>query len=575
MTNFKTQERFGVDAHQKLVSLIRVPPFPEASLGVEIGQISIAPAASQQVLGSLAGLAIGEALGEPVEDRSRQWIEQRFGAIQGFVASVPSTGSDTALALLTVQAVIADSDNHPQALAQLISQATIQSRGQTLNYTRNQLRAGVAWWNAAAPDSAGIAGPARCAPLGLLWTGDPKRAGFEAAVSCSVTHGHPSALAGAAAIAAAVSTAVDGAGLDAAWMRAAADIADEVTNDRRVSTRIRMAADLLGHDEASALDLIGTGPVSWEGVPAAMWCAANATSPIKGVLSAVNAGGDTDTIASMVGAILGTKLAATQWPHAATQINGLDEIHQMVTAIGDASSRESGETPSVQSAPATDENEENAPVSVSFLLDRSGSMNSLAQDVIGGFNAFVANQRRVDGSCLFTAAQFDGTDPFELLYDRVPITDVSDLDADRYQPRGNTPLFDAIATLINNVENGSGSTTANSEQIVVVFTDGLENASRNWTRDQVFELIEQKKGQGWTFVFMGANQDAYAEGSRIGFQAGNVQNFRGDGQGMREAWSSVDRAVGEYRRASFAERGSRRSDFFTGIKEAELDHSNR
>ena len=575
MTNFKTQERFGVDAHQKLVSLIRVPPLPEASLGVESGQISIAPAASQQVLGSLAGLAIGEALGEPVEDRSRQWIEQRFGAIQGFVASVPSTGSDTALALLTVQAVIADRDNHPQALAQLISQTTIQSRGQTLNYTRNQLRAGVAWWNAAAPDSAGIAGPARCAPLGLLWPGDPKRAGFEAAVSCAVTHGHPSALAGAVAIAAAISTAVDGADLDAAWMRAAADIADEVTNDRRVSTRIRMAADLLGHDEASALDLIGTGPVSWEGVPAAMWCAANATSPIKGVLSAVNAGGDTDTIASMVGAILGTKLAATQWPHAATQINGLDEIHQMVTAIGDASSRESGETPSVQSAPATDENEENAPVSVSFLLDRSGSMNSLAQDVIGGFNAFVANQRTVDGSCLFTAAQFDGTDPFELLYDRVPITDVSELDSDRYQPRGNTPLFDAIATLINNVENGSGSTTANAEQIVVVFTDGLENASRTWTRDQVFALIEQKKAQGWTFVFMGANQDAYAEGSRIGFQAGNVQNFRGDGQGMREAWSSVDRAVGEYREASFAERGSRRSDFFTGIKEAELDHSNR
>ena len=64
MTNFKTQERFGVDAHQKLVSLIRVPPFPEASLGVESGQISITPAASQQVLGSLAGLAIGEALGE-------------------------------------------------------------------------------------------------------------------------------------------------------------------------------------------------------------------------------------------------------------------------------------------------------------------------------------------------------------------------------------------------------------------------------------------------------------------------------------------------------------------------------
>lgn len=575
MTNFKTQERFGVDAHQKLVSLIRVPPFPETSLGVESSQISIAPAASQQVLGSLVGLAIGDALGEPVEDRSRGWIQQRFGNIEGFVAAVPSTGSDTALALLTVRAVIADRDNHPQALAQLISQTTIQSRGQTLNYTRNQLKTGVAWWNAAAPDSAGIAGPARCASLGLLWPGDPKRAGFEAAVSCAVTHGHPSALAGAVAIAAAVSTAAGGAELDAAWMRAAADIADEITNDRRVSTRIRMAADLLGHDEASALDLIGTGPVSWEGVPAAMWCAANAAAPIKGVLSAVNAGGDTDTIASMVGAILGTKLGATQWPHAATQINGLNEIRQTVTAITDLSSKESGENLSTQSTPDTNATEQDGPVNVSFLLDRSGSMNSLAEDVIGGFNAFVANQRTMDGDCLFTAAQFDGTDPFELLYDRVPITDVSELDSDRYQPRGNTPLFDAIATLINNVENGSASTTANSEQIVVVFTDGLENASRTWTRDQVFALIEQKKVQGWTFVFMGANQDAYAEGSRIGFQAGNVQNFRGDGQGMREAWSSVDRAVGEYRRASFAERGSRRSDFFTGIKEAELDHSNR
>ena len=244
MTNFNTQERFGVDAHQKLVSLIRVPPFPEASLGVESSQSRFAPATSAQLFGSLVGLGIGDALGEPLEDRSREWIQQHFGNIKGFVSAGPSTGSDTALALLTVQAVITHRDNHPQALAKLISQTTIQSRGQTLNYTRNQLRAGVAWWNAAAPDSAGIAGPARCVPLGLLWPGDPKRAGFEAAVSCSVTHGHPSALAGAAAIAAGLSTAVDGAELDAAWMRAAADIADEITNDRRVSTRIRMAADL-------------------------------------------------------------------------------------------------------------------------------------------------------------------------------------------------------------------------------------------------------------------------------------------------------------------------------------------
>ena len=107
--NFKTQERFGADAHQKLVSLIRVPPFPEASLGVESGQISIAPAASQQVLGSLAGLPNGEVSWVNLSKIDLENGLSNARGYQGFVASVPSTGSDTALALLPVQAVIADS----------------------------------------------------------------------------------------------------------------------------------------------------------------------------------------------------------------------------------------------------------------------------------------------------------------------------------------------------------------------------------------------------------------------------------------------------------------------------------
>ena len=570
MTDHNTQERFGVDAQQKLETVLRVPPFSEAPLGIEGAGLSVAAADPDRVLGSLIGIAIGEAIGEPVEDRSRSWIQERFGVIKGFVTTTPSTGSDTALALLTITAIVNDPSNHPQALATAITQSAIVSRGQTLDYTREQLRSGVSWWNAAAPDSAGTAGPARCAPIGLLWPNQPDRAGFEAAVSCAVTHGHLSAIAAAAAIAAAVATAAAGTDLDGDWMRAAADVADKITSDRRVSSRIRMAADLLGHDESSALELIGTRPVSWETVPAALWCAANAASPIEGILSAVNAGGDTDTVASMVGALMGAKSGSAVWPQAVTQIKGISEVQQAAAAIANANVAVDDPNSSTQPAP-----NQGGSVNISFLLDRSGSMNSLTEDVIGGFNAFVANQQSVAGTCIFTAAQFDGTDPFELLYDRVPITDVEELDADRYQPRGNTPLFDAIATLINSVQSGAGTAEAGVEQIVVVFTDGLENASRTWTRDQVFSLIEQKKTQGWTFVFMGANQDAYTEGGRIGFNAGNVQNFRGDGQGMREAWSSVDRAVGEYRRATFEERGSRRDDFFTGTKEAELDHSTR
>ena len=246
--------------------------------------------------------------------------------------------------------------------------------------------------------------------------------------------------------------------------------------------------------------------MSWETIPAALWWAANATSPIDGVLSAVNAGGDTDTIASMVGALTGAKSGSAAWPQAATQIKGIAEVRQAAAAVANASFTVDDPHSSTQSTTNQD-----GSVNVSFLLDRSGSMNSLTEDVIGGFNTFVANQQSVAGNCIFTAAQFDGTDPFELLYDRVPITDVEELDADRYQPRGNTPLFDAVAALINNVQSGSGNTEAGVEQILVVFTDGLENASRTWTRDQLFDLIEQKKMQGWTFVFMGANQDAYSE----------------------------------------------------------------
>ena len=380
MTDLSTQERFGVDAQQKLETVLGVPPFSEASLGAEATPLTFAPANSEQLLGSLIGIAVGEAIGEPVEDRSRTWIQQRFGVIKGFVTATPSTGSDTSLVLLTLTAILNDPANHPQAFATAIAHSAIVSRGQTLNYTRDQLRSGVSWWSAAAPDSAGTAGPARCAPIGLLWVGHPERAGFEAAVSCAVTHGHPSALAAATAIAAAVSTAATGVDLNADWMRSAADVADKTTSDRRVSSRIRMAADLLGHDEASALDLIGTRPVSWETIPAALWCAANATSPIEGVLSAVNAGGDTDTIASMVGALTGAKSGTVAWPHAATQIKGIAEVRQAAAAVANASF-----TVDDPHSPTQSTTKQDGSVNVSFLLDRSGSMNSLTEDVIENF----------------------------------------------------------------------------------------------------------------------------------------------------------------------------------------------
>ncbi len=92
------------------------------------------------------------------------------------------------------------------------------------------------------------------------------------------------------------------------------------------------------------------------------------------------------------------------------------------------------------------------------------------------------------------------------------------------------------------------------DQIVAVFTDGLENASRHWSREKLFDAIAARKNDSWTFVFMGANQDSYAEAGRLGLDDGSVQDFRGDREGVHAAFGSLGRAVGEYRGAAYEER---------------------
>lgn len=560
------KDRIGDEAAQHLQTVLPNTPLPGSD--ATVGSLAFSLATEDSVEGCLTGIAVAEALGAPVEGRSREWIRQRIGRVEGFLTKNPTIGSDTELALLTVDAVLDNPSNHPQSLANRLLTSTVRSRGQTLDYTRDQLKQGAVWWKAAAPNSAGTAGPARCAAIGLLWSGNPERAAYEAALSCSLTHSHPVAIAGAAATAAAVSTAASGTTLDLEWLNTVAAITESTTSDTELAQRIRAAVTLSGQDISLALDLVGTQPVSWQTVPAALLCAASAASPMEAVLTAVNAGGDTDTVASMTGAIVGAARGMAAWPISFLRIDGIPQVQKIASRI-------TAQVSQPQQSQAPESSQATSEVHISFLLDRSGSMAPLIDDVIGGFNSFIANQRTEPGECIVTAAQFDGTNPYELLYDEVPIERIDDLDTQRYRPRGTTPLFDAVANLINREDKQTVGSQTSHQRIVVIFTDGQENSSRTWNRDQVFALIEQKKAEGWTFVFMGANQDSYAEGGRLGIYGRNVQNYRGDGQGMREAWGSVDRAFGEYRRSDLQERGRRRDNFFDGTKEAESDHINR
>ena len=150
-----------------------------------------------------------------------------------------------------------------------------------------------------------------------------------------------------------------------------------------------------------------------------------------------------------------------------------------------------------------------------FLLDRSGSMQSIKTDTEGGFAAFIEEQRKAPGECRVTLAQFD--DVYEVVYSDRPIADVPPLDL---QPRNMTALHDAMGRLITD----AGAELAALPQaqrpstvIVAIMTDGMENASKEWTHPAIKALVTQQSGQwGWQFMYMGADQDAVEVGSSLG-----------------------------------------------------------
>jgi hypothetical protein len=219
-------------------------------------------------------------------------------------------------------------------------------------------------------------------------------------------------------------------------------------------------------------------------------------------------------------------------------------------------------------------------VHIYFLLDRSGSMSSIASDVIGGFNAFVKEQQLAssdESSLTMTLVQFDSQDPHEVIFSGREISMVPLLSKSSFQPRSMTPLYDALGRTIRLAESAQ---LVGERVVVVTFSDGLENASKEHTQKSVFDQITSKRGLGWTFVFLGANQDSYAEGGGLGFSSTNTQNFAFDGQGTKAACSEVSRATKSMRHKLMQESHSNRrvydsEDFFEGVKGAEADYSSR
>ena len=205
-------------------------------------------------------------------------------------------------------------------------------------------------------------------------------------------------------------------------------------------------------------------------------------------------------------------------------------------------------------------------VHISVVLDRSGSMESIADDIVGGFNEYLNMQRHRDGEARISLVQFDSENPFEVLIDGLDVAEVADLNRDAYQPWGMTPLFDPVGRMMGRVDNEIASRARgpleSEDQIVVVVTDGLENASVEHTRASVFKMVEHRREQGWVFVFLGADQDAYAEGTALGVAALNAAPWQKSPAGVKRMFGNLEYSTTMHRAKSRAARQAASDEFY-------------
>ena len=196
-----------------------------------------------------------------------------------------------------------------------------------------------------------------------------------------------------------------------------------------------------------------------------------------------------------------------------------------------------------------------------IVLDRSGSMDSIKDDMVNGLKAFIKDQKKGPGECKVTLIQFDST-AYEVLFTATPIKEVKDI---KLEPRGCTPLLDSVGRAIT--EAGSRfEALSESERpefvIVMIITDGYENASREYNRQQINDMIKhQIEKYNWNFTYLGANQDAFAEAASIGIPVIGTMTFKGNSMGVQSMYNSVSSATSALRNKTAAVMSYNKSDY--------------
>ena len=192
----------------------------------------------------------------------------------------------------------------------------------------------------------------------------------------------------------------------------------------------------------------------------------------------------------------------------------------------------------------------NQTADITVILDRSGSMQSIASDAIGGFNAFVEGQRREEGTARLSLVLFD--DQYEIPLKSVPLAEVPDLTSRTFIPRGSTALLDAVGRTLDDTATRIASLPAAARPenvIIAILTDGEENASRHFSAAQIRQKLTQfRELLGWEFVFLAANQDAFTAAASIGILKDDAAGFAASAAGTAGVFKEMNNRVADKRR---------------------------
>ena len=187
-----------------------------------------------------------------------------------------------------------------------------------------------------------------------------------------------------------------------------------------------------------------------------------------------------------------------------------------------------------------------------FILDKSGSMQGLESDTIGGFNSMIDRQKKQDGEALVSTVLF--SDNSKVIHDRVDIRKIEPLTDRQYYVEGCTALIDAIGGAIHhigNVHKYAREEDVPEHTIFVITTDGMENASHKYSSDQVKAMVKrQKEKYGWEFLFLGANIDAVETAAHFGIMEDRAVTFHNDARGQQLNYEVVSKTMSAFRACS-------------------------